>query len=413
MIEAVLGLHARRSEPVAARLEPPQRIAADARGGGVALRRLLAVAKLTPAQAALLVTDVVDQLELARGQGRYPIRLRGDAVTVSESGQLTIECTGSAASWPAVNDAMAGLLRSIASNCRGSALADRLSESIAETTDLAGLAQRVRQAIAPELDPTEETRRRCQLAELVSATMGRPLPDHRVAAEQANVQTWPSMATGSSLAPTGWFPPVRSVWHRRRRRPSRRRTAFGVIAILILIGALWTGPLAWSELSRGWDALLHPVNPSEQNHISPVSPPPPPPVANQENSPTVQGTTGPGPVHTGLPGRAGPITRVTATFANGECATGQPCTMRVDVHVDPAANVGAVTWHVSVYDRCSGAVHPGNDVTMPVPPGGQQVYGITSVVLPPAPALAVAALTSAPAAAASEPAFVPAENATC
>jgi hypothetical protein len=41
------------------------------------------------------------------------------------------------------------------------------------------------------------------------------------------------------------------------------------------------------------------------------------------------------------------------------------------------------------------------------------VYGITSVVLPRAPALAVAGLTSAPAAAASEPAFVPAENATC
>ncbi|MFD4181830.1 hypothetical protein [Rhodococcus sp. NPDC058514] len=364
---------------------------------------------MTPAQAALLVTDVVDQLEQARGQ----IRLRGDGVTVSESGRLTIECTGSASSRPAVNEAMAGLVRSIASNCRDSAFADRLSESIAETTDLAGLTQRVRQAVAPELDPTKEARRRHQLAELVSATMGRPLPDGRVVTEQANVQASPGTPPGSSLAPSGWYPPARSVWHRRRRRPSWRRGVVGLIAILMLVGAVWTGPGAWSELRRGWDALLNPANPSEQNHISPVSLPPPAPVAGPDNSPTVQGTSEPGPVHTGLPGSAGPISRVTATFANGECATGQPCTMRVDVHVDPAANVGAVTWHVSVYDRCSGAVHPGNDVTMPVPPGGQQAYGITTVALPPAPALALAALTSAPASAASEPAFVPAENATC
>lgn len=413
MIEAVLGIHARRSEPVAARLEPPQRIAADAHGDGVSLRKLLTVATLTPAQAALLVADVVDQLELARSEGRYPIDPWGDAVTVSESGQLTIECTGSASSWPPVRDAMASLLGCIASNCRDSTLANRLSESIAETTNLAGLTQRIRQAVGPELDPTEEARRRCQLAGLVSATKGRPLPDGRAVAEPANGQTPPCLATGSSLAPTGWYPPVRNAWHRPRRRPSWRRGMLGLTAILILVGALWTGPRAWSELSRGWDALLHPVNPSEQNHISPVSPPPPAPEADQANSPTAQGTAEAGPVHTGLPGSAGPITLVTATFANGVCATGQPCTMRVDVHVDPAANVGAVTWRTSVYDRCSGAVHPGNDVTMPVPPGVQQVYGITRVVLPPAPSLAVAALTSAPAAAASEPAFVPAENATC
>ena len=46
------------------------------------------------AQAALLVADALDQLELARSEGPYPLHLRD--VTVSDSGQLTIECTGSA-----------------------------------------------------------------------------------------------------------------------------------------------------------------------------------------------------------------------------------------------------------------------------------------------------------------------------
>ncbi|MBP1160032.1 hypothetical protein [Rhodococcus sp. PvR099] len=412
MSEAVLGLSVSRSEPAQPRLEPVQRIDIEAGGGRIVLRGLLAIATLKPAQAALLVTDVIDQLELVRSRDGYPI-LRDQAVTVSDRGQLAIDRTGSAASWHDVQDAVASLLRSIATNCRDRALADRLDESIDRTTDLADLARGVRGAVAPSLDPSTVGRTRCQLAELVSATRGRTLSDDRVVTDRANSQSLPAPAVGSSLAPKGWYPPIGNPWHRRRRRLSRRRGVLGLITILLLVGAVWAAPGAWSELRRGWDTVLHPVNPSEQNHISPVSPPPPAPEADQETSPTAQGTAEAGPVRTGLPGSAGPITRVTATFANGECSTGQPCTMRVDVHVDPAANVEAVTWHVSVYDRCSGAVHPGNDVTMPVPPGGQQVYGIASVVLPHAPALAVAGLTSAPAAAASEPAFVPAENATC
>ncbi|MFG1784295.1 hypothetical protein ACGFIU_17800 [Rhodococcus oryzae] len=412
MSEAVLGLSVSRSEPVQPRVEPVQRIDIEAGGGRIVLRGLLAIATLKPAQAALLVTDVIDQLELVRSRDGYPV-LRDQAVTVSDRGQLAIDRTGSAASWHDVQDAVAGLLRSIATNCRDHALADRLDESIARTTDLADLAKWVRGAVATELDPSTVGRTRCQLAELVSATKGRALSDDRAVTEPANSQSPPSPAAGSSLAPKGWYPPVGNPWHRRRRRLSRRRGVLGLISILLLVGVVWAAPGAWSELSRGWDALLHPVNLSEQNHISPVSPPPPAPEADQATSPTAQGTAEPGPVDTGLPGRAGPITLVTATFANGECATGQPCTIRVDVHVDPAANLGAVTWHSSVYDRCSGAVLPGNDVTMPVPPGGQQVYGITRVVLPPAPALAVAALTSAPANAASEPVFVPAANAQC
>ncbi|WP_370179197.1 hypothetical protein [Rhodococcus wratislaviensis] len=411
MIEAVTGLLARRTEPADVRSDSPDHMDHDERVGGVALRRLLAVATLTPAQAALLVADALHQLELARGEWPYPLRLR--EVTVSDSGQLTIECADSASRHD-TNEEVADLLRSIATNGRDSALADRLHESLAETTDLDALVQRVRRAIAPDVDPAEERRKRCQLAGLVAATMGRPRPDSRVVGERADVEDWPFVAAGPTLAPSGWFPPVRNPWHRKRRRPSRRQGAVGLIAILLLVAAAWMAPRVWSELRRGWDAVLNPVNPTEQNQIRAVSPPPPPePPADQPAPPTIDAGRPPPPVDVGAPASAGPITLVTVTRANGECRPGQACAIRVDIRLDPAAAVGAVTWKVNVYDRCSGEVRATSDVTLPVQPGSQQVYGIVRTDLPPDAALAVAAVTSAPATAASEPLLVPAENARC
>ncbi|WP_308820368.1 hypothetical protein [Rhodococcus opacus] len=410
MIEAVTGLLARRTEPADARPDPPEPIDYDERVRGVRLGRLLAVAALTPAQAALLVADALDQLEPARSEGPYPLHLRD--VTVSDSGQLTIGCTGSASRHD-MSEAVAELVRRIATNCRGSALADRLHESLAETTDLDVLGQRVRQAIAPDVDPAQESRKRCQIAGLVAATMGRPRTDSRVVGERTEVQDWPYVAEGSTLAPSGWFPPVRNPWHRKRRRPSRRQGALALIAILILVAAALMAPRVWSELRRGWDAVLNPVNPAEQNQIRPVSPPPPEPPADQAAPATTDVGRAPSSVDVAAPGSAGPITLVTATRANGECRPGQACAIRVDVHLDQAAAVGAVTWRVNVYDRCSGEVRTGSDVSLPVQPGSQQVYGIVRTDLPPGAALAVGAVTSAPATAASEPLLVPAENARC
>ena len=405
MIEAVLGIHARDGEPVEARSGPAAPID-DTGGGGVNLGRLLAVATLTPAQAALLVTDVVDQLELAHRRDRHPTGLRRDAVMVSDGGQLTLECAGNARSWDQMHDGVAGLLRQIATNCRSAALADRLDEAIAESSDLSDLARRVRHAAATEFDPDEVDRKRCQIAALVSTVRGRALPEVPVV-KQPDVPARPIQA--SSLASNGWHPPAGKVWHRKKRRPSRRRGILVLVALLLLIGMVWAAPKAWSELNRGWHTLLDPVESSMQNQISPVSPPPPVP----EVAPPPEAGAQPGPVHTALPGAAGPITRVAATFANGACEAGRSCTMRVDVGVDPAANVGAVTWNLTVYDRCTGVVQPGGDVTVPVPPGAREAYGIGNVALPPGSALAVAAVTTAPAASASEPVYVPAENATC
>ena len=402
MIEAVLGIHSRDHEPVEVRSEPATRTDDDAGGGGVELERLLAVATLTAGQVALLVTDAVDRLELAHGRGCHPVRLRGDAVTVSASGELVIECAGKSGSWDEVRDSTAGLLRRIVTNCRNEALADRVDAAITESPDLVGLARRVRYAAATEFDEAEVGRKRAQIAALVAAVTGHVRPEDG-SSERRDV---PLPATGRSRTPNRRRPPVVKVWHRKKRRLSRRRGVIALISIVALAGVAWVAPTAWSELNRGWHALLDPVESSMDDRIDPVSPPPPLPEA-------APGAAVPGSVDTALPGAAGPITQVAVSFANGFCEAGRSCTLRIDVGLDPTANVGAVTWNPTVYDRCTGVTLPGGGITVPVSPGGREAYGIGSVDLPPGPALAVAAVTTVPAAAASEPLYVPAENATC
>lgn len=410
MIEALVGIHATDGEPDQARSGLPTRTDDDPGGVGVSLERLLAIAKLTPAQASVLVTDVVDQVESAHEQGRSPKSLRANAVTVSDSGHLTIERGGNAGSRDEVRDALAVLLREIATNCRSAAFADRLDESIAEASDPVVLAQFVRNSVATEFGPDEVEATRRQLAALVSAVMGRARPEGP-GHERPDAPDQPPPAAGSSLASTGWQPPKAKIWHRRRRRPSWRRGLLALLALLVLAGMVWVAPKAWSELRQGWNTLLDPGESSMDDQISPVSPPPPAPDA--ASPPAEPGSTEPGPVPIDLPGQAGPITRMVASFANGACEPGRSCNLRVDVGVDPAANVGAVTWNLTVYDRCTGAVGPGGEVTVPVPPGAQEAYGVGRVDLPPGSALAVAVVSTAPAAAASEPLYVPAENGTC
>ncbi|RVW10756.1 hypothetical protein EGT67_06330 [Prescottella agglutinans] len=416
MNEAALGVHASSREPVEARPEPPESIDDDSGGGGagVTLPTLLAAVRLTPAQAAQLVADLAGALERGAGRGR-PVAVREDAVMVSDGGRLTIDGADSAASGIEPNDAIVGLFRSIATNCRGSGFGDLLAESVSGTTDPDSLIRRVRRVIDPELDPAGEARRRRQIGELVRATTGRSVPHGLVVEDrdgQTDVRNGPSVPAVSLVTSTGWYPPVRSAWHSRRRRPSRRQGLYAVLAIVILAGSAVAAPRALEQLSRGWNALLDPVNSSTaQNRIEPVSPPPPEP-ANQTGAATEAGGVAPAPVHTGAPASSGQIAGVTASFADGSCNPGKPCAVRVDVRLDPSA-VGAVTWKLNVYDRCTGEVREGGDVTIPAEPGRDGVYGLSRTTLPDASALGVAAVTSAPAVAASEPLYVPAENAVC
>ncbi|PTR30571.1 hypothetical protein C8K36_102422 [Rhodococcus sp. OK519] len=419
MNEAALGVDASGSPPAAARPDPSEPIDDDSGGdglvvtdAGVTLPTLLAVTRLTPAQAAQLVADLVGQVELAGARRGRPVTLREDAVMVSGGGRLTV--TG-VVSRIETNDAIVGLIRGIAANCRGSGFGELLDESVSGTTDPDSLIRRVRRVIDPELDAVGEARRRRQIGELVRATLLRSLPGSRVdgrAVDGGEVPTGPSgpsVPAGSLATSIGWYPPVRSAWHLRRRRPSRRQGMFALLSIVVLVAFVVAAPRAWEQLSRGWDALLDPVSPAAQNHIDPVSPPPPEP-ADQGGA--AAGGVEPAPVDTGAPAASGQISGVTASFADGACSPGKPCAVRVDVRLDPSA-VGAVTWKLNVYDRCSGEVREGGDVTIPAEPGRDGVYGLSRTTLPDSSALGIAAVTSAPAVAASAPLYVPAENAVC
>ncbi|WP_433610615.1 hypothetical protein [Prescottella agglutinans] len=415
MNKAALGVHARSSEPAAAPPELSDSLDDDSGGarGGVTLPRLLAVARLTPAQAAQLSADVIDELGRVSSGGGRPVTVRNDAAVVSDGGQLTLDGVVGGASRIETKDAIADLLRGIATNCRGSDLGDPLIESLSDATDPNDLIRRVRRVIDPELDPAGEARRRRGIGELVKATMGRRPPDRRAGedrGDRTDVRNDPSVPTGSLVTSTGWYPPVRSPWHSRRRRPSRRQGIYVVLVTVVVAGSLVAAPRAWEQVSRGWDALLHPVNASSaQNRIEPVSPPPPEPA---DPAGTAAGGVTPAPVDTGAPAAAGQIAGVTARFADGSCSPGKPCAVRVDVRLDPSA-AGAVTWKLNVYDRCSGEVHEGGDVTIPAEPDREGVYGLSRTTLPNGSALAVAAVTSAPAVAASEPLYVPADKAAC
>lgn len=404
MNEAALGIDASDSEPGAVRPQPPGPDDDSGGGLGIGLPGLLAGVRLTPAQAAQLVADLL--AELARVDGGRPIALRDGAVTVSDGGRLTIDVDATGTETDA---AAAGVLRDIAMNCRGSGFGDVLTETISDTKDYESLIRRVRPVVDPELDPAGEARRRRQIGDLVRATAGRTPAEAGTVDDRTSTRNAPPVPSGSLVPSAGWYPPVPSAWHLQRRRPSRRQAVFVLLAIVALAGAVAAAPRAWDQLHRGWSALVEPVNRSADNHLEPVSPPPEP------TGPAAPGAGGrsPGAVHTGAPASAGQIVSVAASFADGSCSSGQQCAVRVDVRLDPAAPVDAVTWRLDVYDRCSGEVQAGGDVTMPAEPGREGVYGLSKTTLPAGPALAVAAVTSAPAVAASEPLYVPAENAAC
>jgi hypothetical protein len=415
MNEAALGVHASESRPAVSGSEPAESSDDDAGSGGggapggrITLPALLAVARLTPPQAAQLVADLLEQVELTATRRGRPVTLPPEAVTVSDGGRLTID---GVASRIEVDDGLVDLIRGIAANCRGSGFGDLLRESVSGTVDPQESSRRIRRVIDPELDPDGEARRRRRIADLVEAATVRPSASSRAAAEPRDpsaTRNGPAVATGSLVTGTGWYPPVRSPWHSRRRRPSRRQGLYAVLALVVLAGSAVAAPRAWDQLSRGWDALVHPVNASSaQNRIEPVSPPPPAP-----EDPAAAGGVAPAAVDTGAPAASGQITGVTASFADGSCSPGKPCAVRVDVRLDPST-AGAVTWKLNVYDRCTGEVREGSDVTIPAEPGRDGVYGLSRATLPDSPALAVAAITSVPAVAASEPLYVPAENAVC
>ena len=86
-----------------------------------------------------------------------------------------------------------------------------------------------------------------------------------------------------------------------------------------------------------------------------------------------------------------------------QCAPAAPCTLRLLVRLVPGADPQTVTWSYQLVDRCTGAATtvPGGTVT--VPAGAQRAAAVGTVALPDQRSVAVLAVTSSPATAASAP----------
>ncbi len=402
--------------------------------GGVALCRLLAVATLTPAQAGLLALDLVSELEDRHRHDRHCGRVGVRAATVSAAGQLRLlpEDSGVAEEgavpgrdgeqWRVAVTEAAALIRRLVVNTRRSGprrrsesvlLADRMDGPIAHITDL---AQRVREAVAEIVgtgDAQRTRRTRQELAALVVATRGRPVPPERdpfAVKCVAPVAPVPLVVSRTAvLAPGGWRPSSRHAWHRRRRSRPRKSVLIGLVVVVLGVLGWWGVPRAWTEVQRGWEAVFIPENPSQQ--FAPVSQPPAP-EPTQTAAPRAENQE-PRTVERPAPAAADPITDVTIERVEGRCIPGEVCPIRVDVHLRSAGTARQVSWSLQVVDRCSGTVETQQGVSMTAEAGWRQVYGISRPQLPGGTALAVLAVTESPARAASEPLLVPATGPKC
>ncbi|MPY99348.1 MAG: hypothetical protein GEU97_15355 [Actinophytocola sp.] len=210
----------------------------------------------------------------------------------------------------------------------------------------------------------------------------------------------------------------RRAWHRKRRLPRRKAVVITVIVALVAVAGWWAVPRAWSELRRGWEAVFT-TNGEPSQQLPPVAPPKDESSGGKTTGNAAAGADAdsddnePGPVPRLAPKEAGPINGVTIERAEGECARGELCPVRVDVMLDPSASAQEVSWSLRIIDRCTDKIRKREGVTMSAAAGWQQVYGISRPTLPDSRALAIVAVTNTPTKAASAPLLVSTNRATC
>lgn len=251
---------------------------------GIALRRLLAVVALTPAQACLLAWDLAEALQAQRAEGREPGRVDDRTIIVTASGKLVLHeepspriGAGRPDRWRVAAEDASAVVRQLVLNTRRGGTRRR-AESILLTervegpvADLAEWSDRVSSAAVETLGSTDaQPRTRRELAALVAATWGRPPSSESaisVATQAKILLPRAKVARMARLAPKGWRPTRRRPWHRKRILRSRRSVLIGLVMVLIVAVSWWAGPRAWSELQRGWHAVFTPPEPSR--HLEP------------------------------------------------------------------------------------------------------------------------------------------------
>lgn len=353
------------------------------------LPRLLALARLTPAQAAEIATSVL--AEAARrpqtGPG-CPATEQTDltSVVIGTDGRVAwARCgdgiRGQGAPAPAPSgSAAAAIIADLASAARVRARhAGPAAEELLEVLDraaanvaVAGVpgAARMLQEASAGIDRTAV---RAELGALVRA-IGR---DARSPSPKAA-----GTATGGALSPAAGTAARQTrangkVGTGRRRVGAWLLSAVVLAAVVLLEVAVLRGRIA---------ADINMLLTAGHSGSAPASAPKP---------------DGP-PITLSAPAAAGPV-RAVDLRPLASCAPGEPCSFRVLVRLAPAPASRVVTWSYRIVNRCTGASQsaPGGSVT--VRAGADQAVAVGIVPLRARQAAAVVAVTGGPAIAASPP----------
>ena len=346
---------------------------------GVALTRLISLARLTPAQAMEIAVSLLNEPEMRSEPQTGSVRVREDRIVVRTDGSVLLDPAPDGDEPPAAGSPVEAVLADVVGAARldtrpaGSSADLLLAELDRVVEDLPGagvpvVARRLRDAAGAIDRPAV----RAELAALVSAL-----------GESARSASGGG-AIGAPADAARGDPAVRT--RSRERRSALRRVGAWVASVLVLIAVVVLEVvLLRDDISADIDVLLQAGRSGSQSSAAP----------------TADGL----PIRAPAPASAGNVTGVDLR-AMGPCRPAAPCALRIQVRLAPRAQQQAVTWTYRIVDRCTGATTTVPGGTVIVPGRGGRAASVGTVALPKLPAVAVVAVTRTPAAAASAPVSV-------
>jgi hypothetical protein len=357
---------------------------------GRPLRRLLAVATLTPEQAAAVALGTLRGLQALHEAELYHGRLHEGTVHVGTAGDIRLggwglELEGSdpgrrRADHEAAMNLLGRLRRSVhRTGHRKTVQIDALLEALEacreDTGDAAALLARAHQKAAALLAGERGERVARELSSLVAALERDPAPR----AVRAPAVT---AAAAVYRAPR----PSAAVWVPARR--SSRGLAIGLAFLLLL--AIGGAAVFAARHAPARTPMIAP-HAGEAPGIRATSPAPTP-------APT---PAGPRPVPELAPAAAGPITAVEIHPLQGSCQPATACPVQVTVRLQPQPSAQEVRWSFRVFDRCTGTTSRLPGVSVTALAGWPYIFGTSWPQLPDSHPVALLAVTEMPAATAS------------
>jgi hypothetical protein len=396
---------------------------------GVSLERLLGIAILTPAQATYIAAAIfagLDDLHRAglahRGlTGRHVLigtdgrpRLAGWALAArGRSGDLAAAKTADLEAACALVDQLArNADRPVGRHSPGGAeLLVRMTRlgTGGAPADAASAAQQLTDWLAAaEGVESGEVLLRTQVGALTTAS-AKAVPDDEPVDRPARQrfksrpvkQPEPPVRPSASTLPRELS---RADWSNPRRR--RRAWLIAAVVVLVLAGGF---VFARKPITSLTDRVLnrHPAS-----STTPTTSPSNANKAAARRAAELRASGQPRRMPVLAPAAAGAVTGVVLR-PTASCRPGGVCPVRVAVHLRHASSTRHVAWRLALVNRCTGTRAIRAHGFLAVSPGSSSAFATRRVKLPPAHAVGLVAVTTAPAHAASRPLLVPARRASC